>query len=162
MKAYEVPESRKDAEAMIKQIGLRQRELSTAENKLSDKVAKTKEGFEGKLKEYQDDIQAMQNAIQAYAEKHREELIPEGKKSTKLNGGEIGWRTTKDKVVCKNTKHAVQVLKDTRKKKFLRTSESLDKSAILKEPNGLPEGCGIEIQPGQDVFWIKPAQSKAR
>lgn len=104
---------------------------------LNAELAKVKNRLEPQIQKHKDAELAQAQAVQAYFDAHRAELLPGKLKSTKLEGHAIGYRAnggaisfTKKSGGAKKVLEALKAAGGKLAKLFIRTKEDLDKSAM--------------------------------
>lgn len=157
--AVPVPATREGAEELLGSIGQLQREISTIENKMNDKLAVVKAEAEQAAAEFNRMIDAKFKALHAWAEVHRDELLEGGGKTAHLATGDLSWRTTPPSVRVADGKVALHSLKFFKLERFIRTKEEIDKDAILADPKAVLHVKGITVTQREE-FVAKPFSSE--
>lgn len=113
--------------------------------------------------------------IEAYAVKHRERLIPEGKKSLKTDAGVIGFRAGNERLeiigedkpgLTSEQKKALEdaaiakLLADRKGKSAVRKTLSILKDAAKQLGDEILTRCGLKIVAGEERFYFTPAAKK--
>ncbi len=102
-------------------------------------------------------------AIRRYAEAHKNELLGQTRlKSVEIpHGGTLAWYSTSPSVEIKpeDEVHIIALAKKLGLTQFVRVAESLDRQAMLKEPEKAKTISGVEIR-GRKRFTIKPIGEK--
>lgn len=104
---------------------------------LNAELAKVKNRHEPEISKHAAKEKELAEAVQAYFDAHRAELLPGKLKSTKLEGHAIGYRAnggaisfTKKSGGAKKVLEALKAAGGKLAKLFIRTKEDLDKSAM--------------------------------
>ena len=154
---YQAAQNQDDAADLIKQLGETRRQIMRIEHTMNDKVAEVKAAHEDQAAPLKAQVSEIIAAIQAWAETHREELTQGGKiKTVRLATGEFNWRTRPPKVSLRAKSKIIQALKDLGLQRFIRTTEDVDKEALLKERAAASSITGITIASGGEDFAIAP------
>ena len=146
-----------DAAELIKELGNKRREILRIETAMNDEVANIKHRFENQALPFKNDVEQIISSIQSWAEVNREDLTDGNKtKTVKLPTGEINWRSRPPKVTLRGKPKIIQALKDLGLQRFIRTSEDIDKEALLKEKTAATQITGITISSVGEDFAIAP------
>jgi len=154
-----IPQSRAEAVDAIAQIGQTQRELLRIETAMNDELSAIKERYEEQARPFRDQVKALTTGVQTWCEANRAVLTDGNKtKTVNLSSGTVKWRLTPPSVkVGRGLLGAVLVailgagLADI----FIRTSEELNKEAILAAPEKVTHISGISIHQAEE-FVIEP------
>lgn len=154
-----IPQSRAEAIDAIAVIGQAQRELSRIEAAMNDELAAIKERYEEQARPFHDRMKSLTIGVQTWCEANRSALTDGNKtKTVNLSSGTVKWRLTPPSVkVGRGLIGAVLVairkagLADI----FIRTSEELNKEAILAAPEKIAAIQGISIHQAEE-FVIEP------
>ncbi len=150
------PKTRKEAEAILRDLGECQRAMADIEADNNHIVAALAQDHEERLQPFRQKAADMLAALQVWAEANREELLADGDgKTVKLASGEIRWRLTPPSVKITKPEDVIERLMDAGLQQYLRTSVEIDKHAILAQPGGVQGIKGIKV--GQrEIFEAKP------
>lgn len=155
-----VPQTRIAAEDAVAKIGTLQRERERIQASMNDELAAIKQKFEEQAQPLAAQIQDLTDGVQIWCEANRDELTNHGKtKTAKLASGEVKWRTRPPKVGLRNIPAVIAALKLSRLKRFIRVDESVNKEAILAEPEAVKGVKGITVTQGED-FVIVPFETE--
>lgn len=159
--ALPVPKTAAQAEQLLADIGRAQRQVSTIENRMNDRLAKIKQEFEEQAKPLNDEIEQKFAALHAWAEANKGELLKGKAKTAKLATGELSWRTTPPSVAIRSVKVVLEILKKQKKlyKQFVRTKPEINKEAILANPEMVKDISQIKIVKKEE-FAAKPYESE--
>jgi phage host-nuclease inhibitor protein Gam len=134
-----IPQSRDEANAMIRQIGDLDRQAKRIEVDMNELIAEVRERHEAAAQPLRQRQATLIDAVHAWAESNRADLTRDGKtKSAKLPAGEIQWRTTPPSVAVRGAESVLQRLRLALLGRFIRTKEEIDKEAILATPTDHP------------------------
>lgn len=154
--AVEAATSREEADRLIEQIGIQQREREALQTAMNEELARIKAQYEERAAVPAGVIRELTERVRIYAEANRAELTRDGKfKTVKLASGEIRWRLRPPSVGLTKILDVLQRLKDAGLQRFIRTKEEVDKEAILADRDAVKDVAGIRIQQGED-FVIVP------
>lgn len=161
-KAIATPKTREAAEQLLGQIGSLQRAVAVINAKMNDELAAIKEAFEAEASPLNAEIEQQFQAVQAWAESHRDELLKGRAKTAKLSTGEISWRTTPPAVSVRGKPAVIAACKQLGLVQFIRTVEDVDKSAMLatEESRASAQAInGVTISQKEE-FIAKPFESE--
>lgn len=134
----------------------RMAELQTMKTKIEGdmnlNINKIKADGEQKTSEIITEIKNIEKNISVFALQHKDEFTR--KRNKKLNFGTIAFRLTK-KIICPEKEVAIKTLKALNLDEYIRTSESLDKEALLTLDEALLTKAGISIK-REDKVSIEP------
>ena len=154
---YQAAQNADDASDQIKTLGEKRREILRIEHVMNDKIAAIKQSFEEKALPLKGEVSEIIAGVQSWAETHREELTKSGKvKTVKLPSGEFNWRTRPPKVSLRGKDKIITTLKGLGLLRFVRTTEDVDKDALLKEKDVACQINGITISSAGEDFAISP------
>ncbi len=154
-------QAREEVEIAIKDIGDLQRELQRKMTAQNDELAAITERYAPELQAIKEQLEPMQDAVQAWCESHRDELTQNGKtKTANFNTGDIQWRQRPPSVNARGIPTILENLKKLGLTQFIRVKEELNKDAILNEPDLAKTVAGISIKTGFEDFIITPFEQK--
>lgn len=134
-----IPQTRDEANAAIRQIGIWQREVARIETEMNETLASIREEYESRAQPIAAQANASIDAVQVWAEANRAALTRNGKvKSATLPAGTVEWRTTPPSVQIRGLAAVLQKLRAAFKLDFIRTKEEVNKEAILATPTDHP------------------------
>lgn len=138
-KALPVPQTREEAVKLLAAIGSDQRNANAITARATKKVLEIQLVTDEALKPINDGIDAKFQALHAWAEAHRHELLEGDAKTVNLPSGDISWRWTPPSVQIAKGKSSLvlQGLLDDDQtcEAFVRTSYEINKDAILDAHN---------------------------
>ena len=108
--AHPTPQSRDEAEQLLKEIGQLQREVTRVEASMNDELSNVKHRYEAQAAPMNDELTAKFKALHAWAEVHRDDLLTGRSKTVKLATGELNWRVTPPKVSLRGQDTVVAAL----------------------------------------------------
>ena len=158
-KALPAATNREDAEQKIQRLGELQRDLVRLEAEMNDRLSPIKERYENAAKPLNAEIEELWAGVQAWAESNKPDLLDGKAKTAKLSTGDVGWRTSTPSVRLTNAKAVLEGLKQMGLVKFIRTTEEINKEAILAAPREVQHVKGISISQAE-TFFIKPFASE--
>lgn len=147
--------SREQAQSDIASIGALQREHARLSGELNDAIGALAEAAAPRLKELQERIDALQAGVQTWCEANREQLCGKGK-SANLITGEVSWRVRPPSVRVTGEESVIDLLKHMALGRFVRSKETVNKEAILNEPEAVAGVPGIKLITGVEDFVITP------
>lgn len=154
-------QSRDDVEVAIKQIGDLQRQLEQTAIEQNNELAAITEKFAPKLTALKEQIEPVQQAVQAWCESRRDELTQNGKTKTgSFNTGEVQWRQRPPSVAIRGADSVIESLKTLGLMRFIRTKEEVNKEAMLNEPELAATIAGVTIKTGVEDFVITPFEQE--
>jgi len=157
--ALAVPSSREEAEQLLADIGRLQRQVTTVESGMNDRLSKVKAEYELKAKPLNDEISDKFRALHVWAEANRHDLLKGRAKTAKLATGEVSWRITPPSVRITGVKVVIERLKQLGLHQMLRSKEEPNKEAILAAPDKVEGVKGISITQREE-FVAKPFESQ--
>lgn len=155
--AVPLPQSREEFEALAERLGGILRRVERMNSEVADQMAALKLGLRQRSAEEIRMINSMWAALSAYAEGHRTELLPPGRKSVSLAAGVLGWRTGTPKVEIEDEDDVIGHLMARGLGQFLREIIEIDKQAMLAEPAIAAEVPGVRITQSESIFF-KPLE----
>lgn len=156
--AVPVPQNITDANRMVRELGITQRELRRIETNMADELAAVRERHEAAAAPHKRAAEDMLNGLQIWATANREAITNGGKvKFCMVPAGKLEWRNTPPSVTVRGAERVLELLKEKWKKAFIRTKEEINKEAILDSPKdhavrSLP---GITIN-NREEFIVTP------
>ena len=115
------------------------------------RIDSVKEEYSKMALPLQNRIKKLEGDVKAYADAHRAELTG---KSRKLNFGTVGYRLS-SRLILPATKaaEAIVTLKAMGRKEFIKTTETLDRAALLRQPVELLNQIGAYIQQRDEFYY---------
>lgn len=99
----------------------------------------------------QNRIKKLEGDVKAYADAHRAELTG---KSRTLNFGTVGYRISSRLILpASKAAEAIAALKALGRKEFIKTTETLDRAALLRQPVELLNQIGAYIQQRDEFYY---------
>ncbi|PLX97297.1 MAG: host-nuclease inhibitor protein Gam, partial [Desulfuromonas sp.] len=127
---------------------------------MNDEIATIKQRYEEQAKPLGDDIRQLSQGVQVWCEANREAITQGGKvKFATLTTGKVNWRTRPPKVTLRGKESILENLKRLGLARFVRTSEEINKEAMLNEPALAKTVPGVNITQGED-FVITPFETE--
>ena len=158
----EVPEDLEEAAKFLAEIAREQREIETVTNDLNEAVRTAQARAIEKTQRCQGRLEALLLGLFIFAEEHRESLTADGKKSVSLPTGTFGWRLAPMSVVLeKAEEELVEALESMGLGRFVRVKKTVNKEAMLEEPDAAPQVAGVSIGQGES-FFVKPEEVKTQ
>lgn len=164
VKAQALPaaQTRDEAAGLIREIGDKQREFLRVQAAMNDAIAQAAHDAEPTLAQLTEEIEQLQARVQGWCEANRAELTKGGKvKTADLVTGEVQWRQRPPSVTLTGVRAVVAWLKSHNLSRFIRTSEEVNKEAILNEQEAVADVPGIRINKGVEDFVITPFEQTA-
>ncbi len=155
--AQAVPQTRDEADTLLGEIGALSREIERIDADLNDKVALAKEAAKAQVTPLADSIKAKFAALTSWGEANKSELLDGKRRSITMTHGTVGWRWGNPAVkVGKGQEDAVvKTLARLELGSLLRVETSLDREAILKNPDAIEGIAGLSIE-RVESFFVKP------
>lgn len=115
------------------------------------RIDSVKEEYSKMALPLQNRIKKLEGDVKAYADAHRAELTG---KSRKLNFGTVSYRIS-SRLILPATKaaEAIVTLKAMGRKEFIKTTETLDRAALLRQPVELLNQIGAYIQQRDEFYY---------
>ncbi|MBO6553234.1 MAG: host-nuclease inhibitor Gam family protein [Roseitalea sp.] len=158
---YPVPQDRSECENAIRELGDKRREVARIEADMNDRLAKIKQEFEAKAAPLKDRVAELLGGIETYCAANRDALTNTGKTKTHAFGsGEVKWRTRPPRVSVRGQDDVLEALKGLGLGRFIRTSETVNKEAILDEPDTVKGIKGITVGSEGEDFVVEPFEQK--
>ncbi|MFT3759019.1 host-nuclease inhibitor Gam family protein [Thauera sp.] len=156
----QVPQTRDQVAAHIREIGERQRELDRIQADMNDELATVKERWEILAAPHAQRVEALTQGVQIWCEANRDTLTQHGKtKTAAFPTGEIGWRLRPASVRITGADAVLDALRRLGLKRFIREKAEVNKEAILNEPAAVAHVPGISISQGED-FTVSPFEAE--
>lgn len=148
--------NRFEVDAAIAEIGSAQRSRDAITTVMNEELAAVKARYEEQAAPHAGVIKELGAGVQIWCEANRVELTREGRiKTHKFGAGEVSWRTRPPRVTVRGEGIVIEALKRLGLERFVRRAESIDKNAILADPDAVQDVKGLSISQGED-FVIKP------
>lgn len=147
--------SREQAQADIRAIGDLQRQHARLSGQLNDAIANLTEASAPALNGLAARIEQLQTGVQTWCEANRDQLCGKGK-TANLITGEVSWRQRPPSVRVTGEEAVIDVLRSAGLARFVRTRDTINKEAILNEPDAVAGVPGIRVVTGVEDFVITP------
>jgi len=160
--AIPVPKTREEAEKLLGEIGLLQGNVSEIERRAAERVSSIQRAYSELAMPVNDQIQGKFEALHAYAEAHRHELLEGDSKSVKLATGTLSWRWTPPAIKLTKVEEVIARLQFRKLRQYLRTTVEVNKEALLEageEAVKALEIPGIKFT-SREEFVAKPLESQ--
>jgi phage host-nuclease inhibitor protein Gam len=158
--AFRVAQTKDETVELIAEIGRKQRQRERLRADMNDEMAAVKEKYEAQALPLADEIKRMSAGVQAWCEANRDAITNGGKvKFAMLASGKINWRMRPPKVLIRGKEAVIAALKALGLGRFLRTTEDINKEAMLAEPALAQTVGGVTISQGED-FVITPFETE--
>lgn len=154
-----VPRMQAEAEQLLGDIGRLQREVAGIELRMNDALAGIRATAEQEAQPLNEGIETKFEALHAWAEAHRDELLKPGSKTAHLATGDLSWRVSPPSVSLRKTDKVIEALKSLGLTRFIRTKEEVAKDLILAERAAVEGVKGISITQKEE-FVAKPHASE--
>lgn len=156
--AVAVPRSREEVSKLIAEIGKHQRALAGINTALNAQIERIKSRAVREGQPHEKAIGENFEKIFIFAQANRDELTEGGKtKTVYFPPGIIAWRTTPPGVFLRGVKQIIAACKKLGLYQFIRTKETVDKVAMLKEKDKAVAIKGVIITQREE-FVVKPSE----
>ncbi|HUO23671.1 MAG TPA: host-nuclease inhibitor Gam family protein [Caulobacteraceae bacterium] len=153
-------QSRAEAERLVARIGELQRELKRRDADLGDELAAVKERHQSAALPLQAELELAQSQVQGWCEANRSALTGDKTKTVQLATGKVFWRTRPPRVTVRGVEVIIETFKRYGLFQFIRTSEEIDKEAMLREPDVARRVAGVSIGSEGEDFIIEPFEAQ--
>lgn len=155
-----VPQNRDETIEYIAEIGRLQRERERIQTAMNDEIAAIKQKYEQQAQPIGQDIKQLSEGAQIWCEANRVELTNNGKvKFAQLASGKINWRMRPPKVTLRKKEQIIEDCHQLGLTRFLRTTEDINKEAMLAEQDVAETLKGVSITQAED-FVITPYETE--
>ncbi len=155
-----VPQTREEAASALRRIGDLNREVARIELDLSDAVAQLKETAETDATPKRDEAKALTEGLKLWAEANRDKLTGGKVKYADLGTGKISWRLRPAKVTLRGkVEEIVDRLKSLGLQRFIRTSEEVNREAMLADAETARGVAGVTIGTEGEDFIVEPFEA---
>lgn len=115
------------------------------------KLDSIKEEYAGRLLPFQNRIKCLEADVRAYVDAHRAELAG---KSRTLNFGVVGYRLShKLMLPASKVAEAIATLKALGRTELVKTTETIDREALKRQPAELLDQIGAYIRPSDEFYY---------
>lgn len=156
-RAVAIPQSRQEVERSFASLGALRAALAAKAAEHETRIGTLTEAFAAEVAPLEADIRSLEAQIQAFCEAHKAGLTNDGKRKTvKFINGSVNWKEGKPRVeLTAKEEEIVAALKKLRLgKAFVRVSESINKQAVLDEPERVAKVPGLKVVRGPETFAI--------
>ena len=154
-----VPQNRDEVTAAIAEIGRLMRERLRLEAAQGDEISVIRERYEAQAQPLGERVQALTMGIETWCAANRAELTGGDKRKTvTFPTGDVRWRMTPPKVSLRGVEEVLKQLRALKLQRFIRTSEEVNKEAVLADPKAVADVTGITISQGED-FEVLPHEA---
>jgi phage host-nuclease inhibitor protein Gam len=159
--ALDLPANDDGLAALIGKLGEAQRDRTGIETEMNAEIEAVKAKHQPRADANAALISSLITRIQAYAEANRHQLTKGGTVKTKtFSAGAISWRVRPPSVALKGVDSILERLKAAGLLRFIRSKESVDKEAMLKDREAAGAIDGVTIVTGVEDFVITPANTE--
>lgn len=161
-----VPQSREDAQAAIEKIGMLQRQRVRLEAELNDRIAPMKTAFEVNAGGIDAALTRLTEGLRIWADANRDALTDGRKvKTADLGTGLIRWRLRPASVTgvpkaAEKLTEMIARLRALKLDRFVRVEETIDKQAMLKEPEVARGVQGLRVASEGEDFVVEPFEAE--
>lgn len=156
---YAVPQSREEAAGFLRQIGEVNRAIARIEADMNDIIARAKSDAETAATPLRDQVRSLMDGLRTWCEANRSSLTDGGKrKFGDLGTGKIEWRQRPPRVVIRGVDEVLARIR-TLGLPFIRTTEEIDKEAMLREPDKARLIQGVSIGSAGEDFSVTPFEA---
>ncbi|HVE80779.1 MAG TPA: host-nuclease inhibitor Gam family protein [Candidatus Dormibacteraeota bacterium] len=136
------------------------REISSIGIKLNDEIETLQFKALSQISALQEEREQLEASLETFAVANRS-MLAEGK-TISLPTGKLSWKHGKASLEGTDDKKAIaSIRKLKRAKDFIKTSFSLKKAELLKEPDFAKKVDGVVFNPPKERFYIDPVEVKA-
>jgi phage host-nuclease inhibitor protein Gam len=152
-----VPQSREEADTLLARLGVLVRDRQVVQAAHDEAVAAAKAKAEREAAPIDAEIAEATRLIQAWAEANRSDLTKGGRtKTVKMPAGALCWRAGRARLVVTDEAAAVAALEKGNHVAMLSRKVTLDRAALLKNPQIVEDVPGISIAVGGEEFVAEP------
>lgn len=154
------PQGMEEAREWLALLGKRQRELEAIKAGMNEQITDVKKDAEQAAQPIKAIVAELEDGIQIWAEANRSELTKKSK-TVDLGTGTINWRHRPPSVSTRGKKDdLLERLRSLGLLKFIRTTEDLNKEAMLADPVTAQSVTGITVKSEGEDFVITPAEEE--
>jgi phage host-nuclease inhibitor protein Gam len=155
------PQSREQAAAYVREIGEINREIARTQADMNDRIAKLKETAEAKAAPLSQRADELVVGLRSWCDANRDALTDKGKrKFGDLGTGRVSWRFTPSKVSIKGVEDVLAAIKTLGLTAFVRTTEEINKEAMLADPDKARLVPGVKIGSAGESFIVEPFEAE--
>lgn len=146
-----------ELDAVLARIGELRRELERREAAMNDAIAEIRASYQREAEPVVAELGVSEEMLEQWCEVMREELTDGGKrKFCDLPSGRVGWRTLPPRVMIRNLAQTLAAIKALGATQFLRIEESVNKEAMLADPEQAAKIPGVKIKSEGEKFYAEP------
>lgn len=163
-KPVQVPQSKEECAAAIRQLGDLQRMRERQRADMNDLIAAVTQQHQPILSDLGARIDALFTGVQTWCEAHRQDLCGPGDKLGKtanLVTGEVSWRQRPPKAVVRDAEGVMDELRVMGLEKFIRAKYEVNKEAVLADPDAVRGITGLTVVIGEEDFVVVPFEVAA-
>ncbi|HMV45178.1 MAG TPA: host-nuclease inhibitor Gam family protein [Leptospiraceae bacterium] len=164
---YEYEQS--DLPKAIAEIARLTTEIKKAEDRTNESISILQTTLAEQIEPLKQEIKKISLSVKKFTDNNREKLFKGGEKTVKLETGDLSYRSA-GKHVSQNSsvKLITSILEQNNlieakekfvkkmDKVFIRTKLELNKDAILQNPETAKVVTGVDVEDGEESFYIKP------
>lgn len=155
--SMEAPQSKDEAEKYVYDIGRLQRENELDNAAFNDAVENLRASYSEATEKRKLEIEAKTIGLEKWAQANRVDVFGKSK-SIALEFGRLIFRKNPPKVKVSRTADVIERCKDIGQ--FYRVKYSIDKEAMLAEPEIASQIEGVKIIEGDEVFSVEPNEQE--
>ncbi len=145
----------------IADLGALRRDMAVLEAEMNQRLADIKAEYERRAEHPKMGAAILEMRIRGWCDEHRAELVDGKKKSHSFPAGTVSWRKAPAGVeLKKKTAQLIAILKRMHLGRFIRTTETIDKEAILADPDAVARVPGIDVRSAGEKFLIEPFEAQ--
>lgn len=162
-KPLPVPDYVQECDVYIYQLGTEQRAIERLTAERDEQLAAIKASFDTEIRRHEQQADRLTGAIQEFCDRAREVLTEDGKRKTvRFSHGEVAWRDRPPSVSLRGVDKIVELCRASKKlRKFLRVEYSINKQAMLADPETAEAIKGVKIASAGEDFYVEPFRPKA-
>jgi len=142
----------KDVDDLLMRAGELQRSLDASNEAMTEKIAAIKEEHKAATTTVQAELDKVVRLLEVFAEKNQDGF--RGKRSRKLNHGQIGWRKSTKLALTKKPLEVIELLRRKGMEDCVKVRETVDKTKLKEFPDDVLEQVGARMEVA-DVFFVE-------
>ena len=144
------------AEEKLSTLGCLLKRKQALLEKREDRIYKVEKAFANDLSSIEQEIRRQMTAINQWAARNRENLLPKKKKTIELVTGKLTWRRNKGRLQITDEEAVINYLLGiTKHPELIRRRFSINQSLLLQHPQLIEEMEGITLIPPKESLYIK-------
>lgn len=159
-KNYQVPQSKDEADEMIKELGETRRHVARIQADMNDQLASIKEEFEKDAEPFKERGKELMSGLEDWCSANRQELTKGKVKFIQFKNGEVKWRLRPPRVALRGVDAIIDNLRGLGLERFIRTKEEVNKDALLNEPDVAKGVAGVTIGTEGEDFIVEPFEDE--